>query len=203
MGQFIRKCGFAGAGALLLTATPAFAGGHVAGHGHGFGGPRMVGPGRAIVAAPGPATIIRPGPGPGFRPGPQAGFRPGPYPGYRPGGYGPRPNFFGAYGRFGYDYGYAYPRRPYGPAYGRGAFPNGDFAFAVPAAPYGVSDYPAYPEGYGDASYTPTGYGVSYNVPPPMWSAPKIIYIKGNHAVRERFVRSRQVIVVRGSASVD
>ncbi|MDI9849417.1 hypothetical protein QM467_15270 [Rhodoblastus sp. 17X3] len=194
MGQFIRKCGLAGAGALLLAATPVFAGGHVVGRGQGFGGPRMIGPGRAIVAAPGP-TIIRPGPGPGFRPGPHMG--------YRPGAYGPRPTFFGAYGRFGYDFGYAYPRRPYGPFHGRGAFPNGDFAYAMPIAPYGVSDYPAYPEGYGDASYTPTGYGVSYNVPPPMWSPPKIIYIKGNHAVRERFVRPRQVIVVRGSASVD
>jgi hypothetical protein len=201
MGQFIRKYGLAGAGALLLAATPVFAGGHVAGHGgHGFGAPRMVGPGRAIVANPGAATMIRPGPGPGFRPGPQAGYR---NPGFRHGAYGPRPGFFGAYGRFGYDYGYALPRRPYGPNYGGGAFSNGDFASAMPVAPYGVPDYPAYPEGYGDASYTPTGYGVIYNVPPPIWSSPKIIYIKGNHAVRERFVRSRQVIVVRGSATVD
>jgi hypothetical protein len=199
MGQVIRKCALAGAGALLVAATPVLAGGHVAGQGHGFGGPRMVGPGRAIVANPGAATIIRPGPGPGFRPGPQAGYR---RPGY-PGAYGPRPGFFGAYGRFGYDYGYALPRGPYGPVHGGGAFANGDFAYAMPVAPYGVSDYPAYPEGYGDASYTPTGYGVSYNVPPPMWSPPKIIYIIGNRAVRERFVRSRQVIVVRGSATVD
>jgi hypothetical protein len=195
MGQFIRKCGLTGAGALLLAATPLFAGGHVIGHGHAFGGPRMVGPGRAMVAAPGPAANIRPGPGPGFRPGPQAGFRPG--------AFGHRPTFFGAHGRFGFDFGYAYPRRPFGPFHGHGGFASGDYAFVPPATTYGVYDYPAYPEGYGDASYTPTGYGVSYNVPPPMWAAPKIIYIKGNRAVRERFVRPRQVIVVRGSASVD
>jgi len=189
MGQFLKMCGLAGAGALLVAATPVLAG-HVAGPGFaGHGGIRIVRPG-------GPVAVVRPGAGPAFR----RGYRPGPYAGY----YGGRQNFFGARGRFGYDFGYAYPRGYYRPGYGSsGFFPGADAAFAWSAPEVEGPGYPPYPLGYGDASYGPTGYGVSYNVPPPGWAPAKIIYIKGNHVRRETYIRPRQTVIVRGAASVD
>jgi hypothetical protein len=144
---------------------------------------------------PGLAPVARQPVGPGFRPF----FRPGPYAGF----HGQRRhNFFGAYGRYGYDFGYAYPRPRYGWGWGGGGLPGADFGFGM-QAPLVVAAYPAYPDGYGGASDTPTGYGVSYNVPPPAWAPAKIITIKGNRVQREHYVRPRQVVVVRGSASVD
>jgi hypothetical protein len=204
MGQFIKILGLAGAGALLLAATPVLAGGPVVGH--GGGGPRMVGPGRPIAPPSGPGFR----PGPSFRPGAIAGRPP-----VGPGFDGARANLYGARGRFGYDYGYAYPRgRVYGPGHGGwggggwgGGFPGSDVSIAMPFLPVQGPDYPDYPPpypvGYRDGSYAPTGYGVIYNVPPPMWSPPKIIYIKGDRVRRVTYIRPRQVVVVRGSASVD
>ncbi len=193
MGQYLKMCGLAGAGALLVAATPVFAGGHVAGSGFaGHGGIRIVRPGGNA----GPVAVVRPGQGPAFRPG----YRPGPYAGYYP----RRQNFFGAQGRFGYDFGYAYPRRQFGPGFGSaGFFPGSDVSIAMPPPAGDGYGYPPYPLGYSDASYGPTGYGVSYNVPPTGWAPAKIIYIRGNHVRRETYFRPRQTVIVRGAASVD
>jgi hypothetical protein len=204
MGQFIsfggRGSALLGAGALIVAAAPALAGGHAMGHAVGHvGGVHVVRPG--VVAGP-----VRPvGP---VRPGFVAGVRPGgPGWGYRPGAYGPRPGgFYGSYGRYGYDYGYAYPRPYYGarwgggwgPGYG-GGWPGGDVSVAMQVP----VEAPVYPFGYGEGSYAPTGYGVSYNVPPPVYAPAKIIYISGNHVRRETYLRPKQRIIVRGSASVD
>ncbi|WP_374547522.1 hypothetical protein [Rhodoblastus sp.] len=193
MGQFIRICGLTGAAALVLAAAPATAGGHFGAPGFaGHGGVRMVRPGMGPQMGPRPGVVARPG----F----VAGARPPFAPGFRPGYFGPRPGFYGPYSRYGY-----YRRPWFAPpyAYGAGGFWSGaNVAYATPY-PVDTPAYPPYPLGYGDASYTPTGYGVSYNVPPPDWAPAKIITIRGNRAVRQTYLRPRQTIIVRGSASVD
>jgi hypothetical protein len=184
------------AGALIAATAPALAGGHAVGH---FGGVHVVRPGVAAMPAH-PVGPVRPGFVAGVRPPVGPGFA------FRPGFHHPRPTFFGAYGRFGFDWGYAYPRRVgwgrwgggWGPGNGGGFWPgDASFAMQVPV------EAPVYPFGYGEGSYAPTGYGVSYNVPPPFYAPAKIIYLSGNHVQRESYLRPRQRIIVRGSASVD
>ena len=208
MGQFFKIGGLTGAAALLIAATPALAGGHMGGAGYSVhrGGVRMApragfAPGRHVGVAPG----VRPAPI--MRPGPVVGVRPPVAPVARPRFYGPHPGFYGAHGRFGYDYGYALPRRPYyGPAYGGryggyagyGGWPAADLAVTLPAPEVAETyvPYPVYPLGYYGASYAPTGNGVIYNVPPPgPCCGPKIIYLSGSKA---HHPSRHKVSVVRG-----
>jgi hypothetical protein len=215
MNQFFKFGGLAGAGALIMFATPASAGGHFAG-GH-MGGAHFAAPVRPGVAVR-PGLTFRHGivagvraHGPGVNLGLRAAYHMGYHPGFygrRRGFYGPVPGLAGIYGRFGYDYGYAYPRSRYATGFLGGGLPAGDYsyysapAYAAPAAAE-IADYPVYPLGYDGASDTPTGNGVTYNVPPYLCCAPKIMYISGGHVRRETFFRPRQTIIVRGAASVD
>ena len=189
MGQFLKMCGLAGAGALLVAATPVLAG-HVAGAGFaGHGGIRIVRPGGPVGGRPSRS-------GTGFPPWLSS----------RPlrGILRRRQNFFGARGRFGYDFGYAYPRGYYRPGYGSsGFFPGADAAFAWSRQ---RSKAPAIRPTRSAMATRATGrpaMASSYNVPPPGWAPAKIIYIKGNHVRRETYIRPRQTVIVRGAASVD
>lgn len=213
MAQFIKICGLVSAGALFIAATPVWAGGHFAGRGFvgHVGGPRVVAPGRAIAAplAVAPNVGLRPGAVPFRRPGMVAIARPPLRPGFFPGFHHRRfvnnPGFFGSFGRFGFDFGYAYPRDRFIPGnYGAAGLPlTTSTYYTVPSAYNIYPSYPAYPDGYDGASYAPTGNGVVYNVPPPGCCVAKIIYLAGNHVQRETYIRPKQRIIVRGSASVD
>lgn len=197
MGQLFKFGGLVGACAFVLAATPVLAGGHFAGRGiGGLGGGVNFGP------------PLRPGfrvrPGMAFRPGIVArprfdmAFHPG-FNRFHNRFFGRGPGFFGSFGRFGFDYGYAFPRGLIAPGfYGAGLSAGNYSYYSAPAAAY-----PSYPVGYDDASYAPTGNGVVYNVPTRPCCAPKIIYISGGHARRETYLRPRQNIIVRGAASVD
>jgi hypothetical protein len=209
MAQFIKICGLVTAGALFIAATPVWAGGHFAGRGFvgHVGGPRVVAPGRAFAAplAAAPNVRLRPGAVPFHRPGMVAiarpPFRSSFFPGFHHRRFVNNPGFFGSFGRFGFDFGYAYPRgRFFTGYYGAAGLPlTADAYYSAPVYP----SYPAYPVGYDDASYAPTGNGVVYNVPPPGCCVAKIITLSGNHVQRETYVHSKQRIIVRGSASVD